>query len=231
MSLEQLIWQGRPGWRGLATGVFGLHWVGLYFAALAAGRVGLALLGDEPWRQALPGAVALLLLGLACLGVLGGLALAVQRTTRYRITDRRVILDYGVALSGTLGIPYGAVAEVALRPGRGGAGDIALRLKPGQFIGFAKLWPHCRPWQVAAPQPMLLAVPEAEAVAALLVRLTREGVQRIASEASGQPRQDEHQGHEAQSHSAGEQDRQGEFGRGPDVLAVAGGNADHAAGT
>ncbi len=183
---EHTAWEGRPSWRGLAVGLFRMHLVALYFILLALGRTVLALRGGASLQRAMPPAISVLIFGAGCLALLGLLAWAVRRTTLYRITDRRIILQYGVAISATLAIPYGAVAEVALRgsPGRlhGPGGDISVRLKPGQSIGYVRLWPHARPWHLATAQPMLRAVPDAASVAAILVRLTQAGVSRIAEE-------------------------------------------------
>ncbi len=38
------------------------------------------------------------------------------------------------------------------------------------------LWPHARPWKIAAAEPMLRAVPDGEAVAAKLARALAESV-------------------------------------------------------
>ena len=37
-------------------------------------------------------------------------------------------------------------------------------------FGYALLWPHARPWRYRSPEPMLRAVPDAQAVAARLTR-------------------------------------------------------------
>lgn len=182
---ERLLWEGRPAWSGIALGLFRLHFVGLYFAVLAVGRAAYALLGgSQSLGAALLPAAVLLGLGTACVALLASFAWAVRATTRYSITDYRVILHYGVALPATLAIPYGAIEAVALRLQHRGCGDVSISLKRRQQIGYAKLWPHARPWCLAAPAPMLRALTDAAVVGPLLVRAVHTGVARLAAEAS-----------------------------------------------
>ncbi|MCY7315507.1 MAG: hypothetical protein LH480_07775, partial [Rubrivivax sp.] len=49
-----------------------------------------------------------------------------------------------------------------------GSGDLPLSLIGEDRIAFMHLWPHVRPWQLARPEPMLRAVPNAQCVAQLL---------------------------------------------------------------
>jgi len=91
-------------------------------------------------------------------------------------------MRYGIALPATLAIPYGAVAEVAVRLRGRRDGDISLRLRPGQTMGFARLWPHVRPWRLDAPEPMLRALPDAALAGPLLARTAAAGVARIAAQ-------------------------------------------------
>lgn len=75
-------------------------------------------------------------------------AWASARTTLYTVTSQRVLMQYGVALTATLALPMRLIGAVAVSDGC--PGDVAIRLKPGQAIGFAKLWPHAPP---LAPAP------------------------------------------------------------------------------
>jgi hypothetical protein len=42
-------------------------------------------------------------------------------------------------------------------------------LPASDHIGYLNLWPHARPWRMKHPEPMLRSVPDAAAVARLLV--------------------------------------------------------------
>lgn len=56
-------------------------------------------------------------------------------------------------------------------------GDITLRVQGDKPLAYAKLWPHVRPWQLFAPEPMLRDVPQAGAVAPLLCRTLVAGAE------------------------------------------------------
>jgi hypothetical protein len=105
---------------------------------------------------------------MAALAALILLAWLINRSTVYTITNRRVVMRFGVALPMTVNIPFAIVESAALKTRRDGTGDIPLTLTPAQRIAYLHLWPHVRPWQFTRPQPMLRAVPDAARVGAIL---------------------------------------------------------------
>jgi len=165
---ELLLWQGRPDWRSLARRAFHVRKVAAYFAFLLAWSAIDATYDGAPALAALEGALRLLPLAAAGLALLGLLAWLSARNAVYTITSRRVVLRIGIALPITLNIPFRIVAGAALRRHADGTGDIPLTLAGDDRAAFLVLWPHVRPWRVARPEPMLRAVPDAEAVARLL---------------------------------------------------------------
>ena len=108
--------------------------------------------------------------GVACVAVLGGLAWWTGRSTRYVVTTRRVVMQFGLALPATLVLPLHRITASAVRVHRDHSGDIALGVPPGTPLAYAKLWPHVRPWRLSRPEPMLRDVPRAGTVAPLLAR-------------------------------------------------------------
>jgi hypothetical protein len=96
------------------------------------------------------------------------LARWVARTTVYTVTDRRVVMRVGVVLTVTFNLPLRRIEGARLHLHGDGAGDIALVLDAEDRIGYLHLWPHVRPWRVTRTEPMLRAVPQAQAVARLL---------------------------------------------------------------
>nr|WP_269082988.1 photosynthetic complex putative assembly protein PuhB [Methylobacterium sp. WSM2598] len=157
---ERLLWQGRPALLGLARRAFHADLVAAYFGLLAGWQ---ALASGSP-ASALP----VLGAGAAALAILGGLALAARATTTYSLTDRRLILRIGIALPMTVNLPLREIEAAALRRFADGTGDLPLRLKAGTRLAYLHLWPHVRPWRLAAPEPMLRALPGADEVAARL---------------------------------------------------------------
>ena len=167
---EVLLWQGRPGWRGIARRVLHLRWVAVYFALLAFWRgAALTAEGVEP-GEALAGAGLLLLLGLVPLALLGGWAWASARGTTYSITSRRLVIQTGIALPITIGVPFSAIVSAALARQPDGTGDVSVALLPQHRVSWIALWPSTRPWRFGRVEPMMRALPDAEAAAATLGR-------------------------------------------------------------
>lgn len=165
---EHIVWQGAPEWKRMALTVFHVRIVGLYFALLA----GWALISGS----GISGILTTVLAGLACVGLLYLFAWMVARSTVYTLTNRRIVLRMGVALPKCINIPLPIIANASLKRHADGSADIPLLLTGPDKMGYAMLWPHARPWKLATPEPMLRAVPDGEAVAALLARTLAEAV-------------------------------------------------------
>jgi hypothetical protein len=163
---EEILWQGSPHWAALAVHALHVRIVTLYFAAVilaqgitAAQGPGVAparLMGEVLWT----GFAGLIAIGLLCL-----FALLSARTSVYTLTNRRVVMRVGVAIPKAVNLPFSIIESAALRVHGGGSGDIPLKLKPDAQAGYVLLWPHVRPWRWSHPEPMLRAIPEAQAVA------------------------------------------------------------------
>jgi Bacterial PH domain len=165
---ERLLWQGRPRVRALAVRVFHVRLVFAYFALLFAARVAVGAFEHQPWlesaavagRLAVPLAVVVVLLG--------GLAVLYSRTTRYSVTDRRVLVQFGAVLPMTLNIPFRQIASAGVKEYADGSGDIPLAVIGEQRLKFLLLWPHVRPWRLKHVEPMIRGVPQVREVANLL---------------------------------------------------------------
>jgi hypothetical protein len=70
----------------------------------------------------------------------------------------------------TINLPFALVESAALSLRPDGSGDVVVRLAAQQRASWIALWPHCRPWRFARPEPMLRALPDAEAAAQVLGR-------------------------------------------------------------
>jgi hypothetical protein len=162
---EQILWQGAPDARALARSAFHTRLITGYFAALSAVALGFALSGSG-----YTGVIMTVALGVVGVGLLHALAQASARTTLYTLTNRRIVLRVGIALPKCINLPLGLVGSVDLAPRADGNGDVALTVIGKQRLGYLALWPHARPWKLAAPQPMLRALPEAATVASLIAR-------------------------------------------------------------
>lgn len=174
---EAILWQGTPDARVFARSALGARWIGGYFALL----VGWAMVAGTPLGALITAGFGLLALGLAY-----GFAYLVARSTVYTITNRRVVLRIGVALSKCINLPLVKLTAADLRNLGAGFGDIALSLQGQSMLGYAMLWPHTRPFRFASPQPMLRALPDAAEAAGILAKATAAlvPVQQQRSEAA-----------------------------------------------
>lgn len=158
---EHIIWQGSPDRARLARTAMHTRTVAIYFGALIA--FGLAI-------QAWMGALMTLAAGLVGLALLHAFAWASARSTLYTLTNRRMVIRAGVALPTCINVPLSLIESAELRMHDDGTGDIPMKLKRGNELGYAQLWPHARPLYVNHAQPMLRSIPDAERVAILLAR-------------------------------------------------------------
>ena len=165
---ERLLWQGAPDWRVLARQAMHLRMLSVYFGALLVLRAASVLAaGGHPGDALLAMLWPLPLAGVA-LGLLALLAWLVARTSVYTVTDRRVVMRIGIVLSITFNLPYSKIESAGLRLHADGTGDITLVLADTDHIAYVHLWPHARPWHLKRTEPMLRALPRAQAVADLL---------------------------------------------------------------
>jgi len=165
---EVILWQGAPAWWSLARRAYHVAEIAGYFVVLLAWSV------MATYRDGGDGAdmahAALIVLGLAgaALGLLTVIAWGAARTTKYTITNRRVVLRVGIALPICFNVPFAQIAAAGLKVHADGNGDLPLQLKDGQRIAYAVLWPHARPWRLSRAEPMLRAVPQARRVGQVL---------------------------------------------------------------
>lgn len=163
---ERILWQGSPDALRIAIHAYHIRTVAIYFALLAGwGAVG-ALTGANSWM----GTVFTLAIGIVGLSVIGLIAWGAARTTVYTLTNKRIVLRFGIALPKCVNLPLSTIAAADLAMQGKNIGDIALRMTEQQRLGWMQLWPHARPWALTEVQPMLRSITEADKVAALLGR-------------------------------------------------------------
>ena len=112
---EFIVWQGQPDAFGLARRALLAPYVAGYFGSLAAWSGAAALSQGAGAAAAIVSAGWLVLMGLAAIAILFGVAWAMQRSTIYTITNRRIVMGYGVALSMAVNIPFNEIQAAGLR--------------------------------------------------------------------------------------------------------------------
>jgi len=167
---ERIIWQGSPSWRVVVRSVFHVRLVAAYFALIILWCVASEYRsGDAGLAIAISGA-RMIGGALVPLAVMTAYAWLTQRTTVYTVTDRRVVMQFGVAFPMSFNIPFAKIICAGLNVHADGSGDMNLQLSPGEKLAYLAMWPNVRPWRMARPEPMIRGVENAVQVAQLLSR-------------------------------------------------------------
>lgn len=172
---EHIIWQGAPRRGRLARTALHTRGIALYFGVLVLFSVSIGA-----WTGVMLTAAA----GLTVLALLNGFAWASARTTLYTLTNRRIVIRAGVALPTCINVPLSLIESAGLRTYDDGTGDIPVKLKRGNTLGYVQLWPHARPWHINHAQPMLRSIPDAARVAALLARASGARMAEVSQAAA-----------------------------------------------
>ncbi|WP_432816567.1 photosynthetic complex putative assembly protein PuhB [Sulfitobacter sp. JB4-11] len=161
---EHILWQGRPSTMRLAREAWKLNWVLGYFAILTLWRIGVSStqvpLNEAAWH----GLPFVLAAGLA-MAILIAMAAVQARSTVYTLTNKRVAMRIGAALTMTLNLPYVCIANAAVQERRSGHGTLSFELTGDTRLSYLMTWPHTRPWHFARTQPALRAIPNVARVA------------------------------------------------------------------
>lgn len=164
---EQILWQGRPLALTLAREALCLNWVLGYFALLVVWRIAASSRVMPLEAALLTGLPFIVLAGIVC-AILLVIAWVQARATVYTITNERVALRIGAALTLTLNLPFPKIGAADLDLRDSGSGTIALRTLGDVRLSYLVLWPHIRPWHMKMTQPALRCIPDAAKVAAIL---------------------------------------------------------------
>ena len=166
---ETILWEGRPMVGGLARQLFHIRAVMGYFFVLAAWNLASTHADGFRANAAFISAFWVVLPALAGAAIIYAMAWIFVWTTHYTITDRRVIMQMGVAVPIALTLPLRQIEAADVRLYADGSGDIPLALGD-QKLAYLLVWPHARPWRFKVAEPMLRCVPDARAVASVLSR-------------------------------------------------------------
>lgn len=174
---EHILWQGRPDWWALSKDSLNVWWVMGYFLFLAAWRF-VSLVDQVPLARALVLALPFIILGGIVCGLLMIFAYVQARTTMYTVTNKRVAMRIGAALTVTLNLPFTQIRNADLNLRRDGTGTIALDLLEAKTrLSYLVCWPHVRPWVMRRTQPALRCIPEAQKVARMLAEAAEARVE------------------------------------------------------
>ncbi len=174
---EQILWQGSPSWWSLTVQSLSLYWVAGYFVFLFAWRT-IGGAATETWMQSATTASFFLALGAIVCLILMAIGYIQAKSTVYTLTNRRVAMRIGAALTITLNLPFRQIQNATLARAKNGTGTIALEMaeQSGTRLSYLNTWPHVRPWKMKNTQPALRCIPEAAKVAELLAEAAETAV-------------------------------------------------------
>jgi hypothetical protein len=171
---EHILWQGAPRWITLAQQAFHVRAVAAYFAGMFALRAMSSISSGQSLATVGRSILLVSPIAVATVAVLSGLGWLYSRTTVYTITNKRVVIRFGVALPKAFNIPLTIIESAAVKTLAGGAGDLALTLKAPNKIAFAHLWPNARPWKLASPEPTFRGLADVQGAASILASAMKD---------------------------------------------------------
>ena len=170
---EYIVWQGQPDLKIVMTRLLRARWIALYFAIAALWSVAVGINSSESaWL--LLGRVTFIAVAAAILfGLMFLYARSIAKTTLYTLTNRRVVMRVGIAISASFNLPFKQIAGADFRVGKDGSGDIALTLKAGHGLSGSVFFPHQRGglWRKLSPQ--MICLTDAKSVAEKLAAQLR----------------------------------------------------------
>lgn len=165
---ERILWQGEPRWQNIAMRAFHVRKIAFYFLIVMAIQAGMAVQAGTAMEQIVGNAAGTLALAIVAIGIFCSMAMLMSKATVYTITNQRVVMRIGVALSVSINLPFARIESASLRTYADNSGDIPITLEKDYRVSYILLFPHARPWRFSRPQPMLRGIENAAAVANIL---------------------------------------------------------------
>ncbi|MEL6818317.1 MAG: photosynthetic complex putative assembly protein PuhB [Pseudomonadota bacterium] len=162
---EHIVWQGSPVARRIANQVLKLRWIVGYFAVLTAWLLVSGVYLGRTVESIIISMLIMMLAGALVSGFLWLIARSVARSTIYTITNRRIVMRYGIVLPTAFNLPYSEFESVNARVRPDGSGDIALRFRDDVRLAWLIFWPHVRGFRMARTEPQLTGLDNADAAA------------------------------------------------------------------
>lgn len=165
---EHIVWQGAPRSRLIMRYVLRGRWIASYFALLIAWTL---ITGYYDGRTAgailFSGAAVTILSGIVIV-LMELFAWGVQKTTVYTITNKRIVMRIGVALSVTYNIPFAQIVAAEVKTHGDGTGDLSLGLTERSGLSWLMFYPHVRGSIFSEMRPRLTGLSDIKDVAAIL---------------------------------------------------------------
>ncbi len=179
---ENVVWQGDPKWSALAKRVFRVRLILGYFALLASYTI---FISEASTSEIVASVIWQIGLAAVAIGILVGLSVLYANTTVYTVTDKRVVLRFGIAFPMMINIPWDVVESADHKDAGDGTSDIVLKLVTGRAMSYVTLWPFARPWKFVNVQPMLRGVEDADLLVQTIGNIVAESNESIDAVVDG----------------------------------------------
>jgi hypothetical protein len=161
---ERILWQGSPEWWPIARHAMHVRGIAIYFMLIMAWS-GYVVTRESGVISGIVAAAWVAPVALAAIAIVSALAWGMARTTVYTVTDKRVVMRFGIALPIAVNVPYAKVDGIAMHADADGTGNLAFDIGDKPNIGYFTMWPHARPLWWSRTQPMLRGVHDPQKVA------------------------------------------------------------------
>lgn len=164
---EKVLWQRSPAWQAFSRRAFHLDKIGIYFLIIISWVATSAYLDTRDWSAVLRSLTWSVPPALGVMLVLLSIAWLYARTTVYTITNKRVIVQSGLAVPSAVNLPFSKIKSADMKTFTDATGDIQLTMG-GPRLLYSMLWPNVRFLRLNRPTPVLRAIPKPQSVAETL---------------------------------------------------------------
>ena len=171
---ESILWKGRPSLWGFSWNLFGLKWITLYLSILSIVSVARFFASDF-YTAFYVDFLPFFLSGIFASIILICLAATQTYSTVYIITENRVIIKTGAALSFLISMPFKKIKEVNLQKRGASIGTISFELLSEKRVPYISCWPSVRPWKFKGTQPAFSCIGSVDEVATILRKTAMTG--------------------------------------------------------
>ena len=171
---ESILWKGKPSFWGFSWYFFGLKLLAFYMIILSL--VFAARLTVTDFFTAFVGDfLPFLVSGILTSCILMALAKIQSQSSVYIITENRVIIKSGAALSFLISMPFKKIKAVNLQKRKGSLGTISFELNSGKRVPYISCWPSVRPWRFKNTEPAFSCIENVDEVATILRKSVMAG--------------------------------------------------------
>ena len=164
---ERVLWQHTPAWRPYSRRVFHIDKIALYFLVIIAWVATSAYLNTGESMAVLRSLALAVPAALGALLLLALIAWLYARTSVYTITNKRVVIQSGLAFETSVNLPFNNVSSADMKTFKDGTGDIELSMS-GPRLLYSMLWPNVRFLRLNRPKPVMRALDHPHRVAEIL---------------------------------------------------------------